>query len=42
MKIVETAIRRRRLYLMRLEDGREMPVDRQTFDESPYRVDGAD
>lgn len=40
MKIVETAIRRRRLYLLRLEDGREMPVDRQTFDESPYRVDG--
>ncbi len=40
MKILETAIRRRRLYLLRLEDGRELPVDRQTFDESPYRVDG--
>lgn len=40
MKILETAIRRRRLYLLRLEDGRELAVDRQTFDESPYRVDG--
>lgn len=41
MKITETAIRRRRLYLLRLDDGRELAVDRQTFDESPYRVDGA-
>ena len=40
MKIVEAAIRRRRLYLLRLEDGRELSVDRQTFDESPYRVEG--
>ena len=38
MKIVETAVRRRRLYLLRLDDGQEMTVDRQTFDESPYRV----
>ena len=40
MKITETAVRRRRLYLLRLEDGREMPVDRQTFDESGYAVGG--
>ncbi len=40
MKITEAAIRRRRLYLLRLEDGRELSVDRQTFDESPYRVGG--
>ena len=40
MKIVETAIRRRRLYLMKLDDGRELTVDRQTFHESPYRVEG--
>ncbi|MBQ9842165.1 MAG: regulatory protein RecX [Clostridia bacterium] len=40
MKILEAAIRRRRLYLLRLEDGRELSVDRQTFDESPYRVGG--
>ena len=38
MKITETAIRRRRLYLMRLDNGTEYTVDRQTFDESPYRV----
>ena len=38
MKITETAIRRRRLYMLKLEDGRELSVDRQTFDESPYRV----
>lgn len=38
MKITETAIRRRRLYLLRLEDGTEHTVDRQTLDESPYRV----
>ena len=37
MKILETAVRRR-LYLLRFEDGQEMTVDRQTFDESPYRV----
>lgn len=41
MKIVEAAVRRRRLYLLRLEDGQEQTVDRQTFDESPYGV-GAD
>ncbi|MBR5524832.1 MAG: regulatory protein RecX [Clostridia bacterium] len=40
MKITEVAVRRRRLYLLRLEDGREMPVDRQTFDESGYAVGG--
>ena len=40
MKILEAAIRRRRLYLLRLEDGRELSVDRQTFDESPYRAGG--
>ena len=40
MKITEAAVRRRRLYLLRLEDGRELSVDRQTFDESPYRVGG--
>lgn len=38
MKILETAIRRRRLYLVRLDDGTEQTVDRQTLDESPYRV----
>lgn len=38
MKILETAIRRRRLYLVRFSDGTEQTVDRQTFDESPYRV----
>lgn len=38
MKITEAAVRRRRLYLLRLEDGRELSVDRQTFDESSYRV----
>lgn len=38
MKITETAIRRRRLYLLRLDNGTEYTVDRQTFDESPYRV----
>ncbi len=38
MKILETAIRRRRLYLVRLSDGTEQTVDRQTLDESPYRV----
>lgn len=38
MKILETAIRRRRLYLVRLEDGTEQTIDRQTLDESPYRV----
>ena len=38
MKILETAIRRRRLYLLRLDNETEYLVDRQTFDESPYRV----
>lgn len=38
MKITETAIRRRRLYLLRLDNGTEYTVDRQTFDESPHRV----
>ena len=38
MKITEVAVRRRRLYLLRLEDGTEQTVDRQTFDESPYRA----
>lgn len=38
MRIVEVAVRRRRLYLLRLEDGTEQTVDRQTFDESPYRT----
>lgn len=41
MKILETAVRRRRLYLLRLEDGRELSVDRQTLDESPYRAGGS-
>lgn len=40
MKITEAAVRRRRLYLLRLEDGRKLSVDRQTFDESPYRAGG--
>ena len=40
MKILEVAIRRRRLYLLRLEDGTDLQIDRQTFDESPYRVGG--
>lgn len=39
MKITEVAVRRRRLYLLRLDTGAELTVDRQTFDESPYRVD---
>lgn len=38
MKIIETAIRRRRLYLLRLDNETEHLVDRQTFDESLYRV----
>ncbi len=38
MKITETAIRRRRLYLLRLDNDTEYTVDRQTWDESPYRV----
>lgn len=38
MKITEVAVRRRRLYLMRLDNGAEHTVDRQTFDESPYRM----
>ena len=38
MKIIETAIRRRRLYLLRLDNDTEYTVDRQTLDESPYRV----
>lgn len=37
MRITEVAVRRRRLYLLRLDDGAEHTVDRQTFDESPYR-----
>lgn len=38
MRITETAIRRRRLYLLRLDNETEYTVDRQTLDESPYRV----
>ena len=38
MKIEEAAVRRRRLYLIRLSDGTEQTVDRQTFDESIHRV----
>ena len=38
MKITEAAIRRRRLYLVRMDNDSEYMVDRQTFDESPYRV----
>jgi len=38
MKIVETAVRRRRLYLVTLSDGTQQTVDRQTLDEAPYRV----
>jgi len=38
MKITETAVRRRRLYLLRLDNETEYTVDRQTFDESPYRA----
>lgn len=37
MKILEIAVRRRRLYWVRLDDGTEQAVDRQTLDESPYR-----
>lgn len=40
MKIIETAVRRRRLYLLRLDNDAEYSVDRQTFDESPYKVGG--
>lgn len=38
MKIIETAIRRRRLYLLRLDNETEYTVDRRTLDESSYRV----
>lgn len=38
MRITETAIRRRRLYLLRLDNETEYTVDRRTLDESPYRV----
>ena len=38
MKIMEVAVRRRRLYLVRLDDGTAQTVDRRTFDESPYRA----
>ena len=38
MRITEAAVRRRRLYLLRLDNDAEHTVDRQTFDESPYRV----
>ena len=38
MKIIEAAIRRRRLYLLRLDNETEYTVDRHTFDESSYRV----
>ena len=38
MKIVETVLRRRRLYWLRLDNDTEYAVDRQTLDESPYRV----
>ena len=38
MKILEAAIRRRRLYLLRLDNETEYLVDRQTFDESSCRV----
>lgn len=38
MKIIETESRRRRLYWVKLSDGTQQTVDRQTFDESPYRV----
>lgn len=38
MKITEAAVRRRRLYLLRLDNETEYTVDRRTFDESPYRA----
>lgn len=41
MKITEARRRRRSLYLLVLEDGRELLVDRRTFDESPHRVGGS-
>ena len=40
MKITEAARRRRSLYLLRLDNGREVSVDRRTFEESPYREGG--
>ncbi len=40
MKIIELAVRRRRLYWMRLDTGDAMAVDRATFDESPYALGG--
>lgn len=36
MKITEAARRRRSLYLLTLDSGEEVEVDRRTFDESPY------
>ncbi|MCQ2404588.1 MAG: recombination regulator RecX [Clostridia bacterium] len=39
---VETiAVRRGQLYLVTLSDGREVEVDRRTWDESPYRANSA-
>ncbi|MBQ9859692.1 MAG: regulatory protein RecX [Clostridia bacterium] len=40
MKITEAARRRRSLYRLTLNDGREVQVDRRTFEESPYREGG--
>lgn len=38
MKIIEVAIRRRRLYLLRLDNDTEYTVDRQTFDDARLAV----
>ena len=38
MKITEAARRRRSLYLLTLDSGEEVQVDRRTFDESPYEA----
>lgn len=38
MKIIDVAVRRRGLYLIQRDSGEDTPVDRRTWDESPYRV----
>ena len=41
MMIAEARRQRRSLYLLVLDDGREIPIDLHTFDESVYRVGGS-
>ena len=40
MKILEAQRLRRSLYRLTLDSGEELPIDKRTFDESPYRVGG--